>query len=491
LLVAYHQSKDYHQRTNLSKNWRISTTEAPIFPILRRVLLPVLLAVLALSISSSASAQSGLKTFAGTLPDGATFLIEVPPNWNGTLFLYSHGYTVPGGSNPAEDSGDPLTRLYMLASGFALAGSSYATTGWAIHEALPDQIAVLDSFAQLVGPPHRTIAWGHSLGGMVTAGLIQQHPDRFDAALPMCGVLSGGVSTWNSALDSAFVFKSLLAPGSGLQVVDIANPAANLQLAEQFLVIAQSTPQGRARLALVSALSDTPGWFLPTSPQPAPPDFASQQANQFLWTAFVDLPFIFSFRAELESRAQGNPSFNTGVDYRNQVAASLDSAEVSALYTQAGLDLDTDLNTLNNAPRITADPQALTYLTQNITFDGQIHVPVLTMHTDGDGLVVAQNESAYLQEVAEAGNASLLRQVFVHRAGHCSFTPAETLTAVQALLHRLDSGVWPDVQPLTMNNTAAGAGLLNLFPTALGLTPTPPAFIAFSPGPYLRPFDEQ
>ena len=29
------------------------------------------------------------------------------------------------------------------------------------------------------------------------------------------GVLSGGVATWNTALDAAFAFKTLLAPGSG------------------------------------------------------------------------------------------------------------------------------------------------------------------------------------------------------------------------------------------------------------------------------------
>src|SRR5437773_12260011 len=95
----------------------------------------------------------------------------------------------------------------MLSSGFALAGSSYAATGWAISEALPDQIAVLDLFNQLVGTPKSTIAWGHSLGGMVTAGLIERYPDRFDAALPMCGVLSGGVAAWNTALDFGFTFK--------------------------------------------------------------------------------------------------------------------------------------------------------------------------------------------------------------------------------------------------------------------------------------------
>jgi len=90
-----------------------------------------------LSVPQHAYAQS---TLTGALPDGATYLIEVPASWNGTLLLYSHGYVVPGSANPARDVGDPGTRLFLLANGFALAGSSYATTGWAIHEALPDQI---------------------------------------------------------------------------------------------------------------------------------------------------------------------------------------------------------------------------------------------------------------------------------------------------------------------------------------------------------------
>ena len=68
--------------------------------------------------------------------------------------------------------------------------------------------------------PSRTIAWGHSLGGIITAGLIQQFPDRFTAALPMCGVLSGGVATWNTALDSAFAFQQLVDPS--VQVVNIS-----------------------------------------------------------------------------------------------------------------------------------------------------------------------------------------------------------------------------------------------------------------------------
>jgi len=437
-------------------------------------------AVTVLLLSFPTTAFAAVTTFTGTLPDGATYLIEVPSPWNGTLLLYSHGYVVPGSANPALDVGDPATGAFLLGNGFALAGSSYAHTGWAIQEALPDQIAVLDAFATLVGTPSRTIAWGHSLGGIITAGLIQRFPGRFDAALPMCGVLSGGVGTWNQGLDSEFAFKTLLAAGTPLQVVNITDPNGNLALAEGVLAAAQATPQGQARFALSAALGDTPGWFDPASPEPAPTDFAAREANQFLWASEVDFPFVFALRAELEFRAGGNPSWNTEVDYRKQLNRSVDRDEVRALYKQAGLSLDADLDALNAAARITANRDSVEYLEQNIIFDGQIHFPVLTMHTTGDGLVSNQNESAYKDVVDEAGNHRWLRRTFVHRAGHCTFTPAETVTALGNLIDRLDNGRWPDLDPSTLNAEAAALGPLNV---------APPSFLRFGPAPFLRPFD--
>ena len=434
----------------------------------------------------STSAFAALTTQTGTLGDGATYLIEVPSPWNGTLLLYSHGYVVPGTPNPAHDVGDPGTRAFLLANGFALAGSSYAHAGWAIQEALPDQIAVLDIFAASFGPPTRTIAWGHSLGGIITAGLIQNFPNRFDGALPMCGVLSGGVATWNQALDAAFAFKTLFNFGGPLQVVNITNPGANLGLAKSILTAAQATPQGRARLALVAALGDTPGWFDPGSPEPAPDDFAAQEVNQFLWSFNVDFPFVFALRAELEFRAGGNPSWNTGVNYKKQLAHSVNQDEVIALYAAAGLDLDADLETLNNAARITANPSSVEYLENNIIFKGDIEFPVLTMHTTGDGLVSNQNESAYADVVREAGNNRLLRRTFVHRAGHCIFTPAETITALGNLIERLDTGVWPDLTAGTLNTEAGALGPLF---NNLGAGPVPPAFLDFAPAKFQRPFD--
>jgi pimeloyl-ACP methyl ester carboxylesterase len=453
-------------------------------------LLMTALVMMLLPFLGSATAQSGVVTYNGTLADGATYLIEVPPGWNGTVLLYSHGYVVPGSPNPAADVGDPVTRGFLLTNGYALAGSSYATSGWALQQAFPDQIAVLDQFHLLVGTAKRTIAWGHSLGGMITAGLIQKYPHRFDAALPMCGVLSGGVATWNTALDAEFAFQTLLASGSGLQLVNITDPATNLVIAEGALAAAQATPQGRARLALVAALGDIPGWFTPTSPQPSPTDYVSQEANQFLWAQQINFPFVFAFRAELEARAGGNVSWNVGVDYKRQLAISSDRAEVEALYQQAGLNLEDDLNTLNQTARIPAKTSAVIYLERYIIYDGQIHIPVLTLHTSGDGLVVVQNERAYRTTVTEAGNDSFLRQAFVHRAGHCAFTPAETVAAFQTLIDRLDTGIWQGAYPAVLNKEASALGLgFNIFVLGGKVVPQPPAFFPLEPSEYLRPFD--
>lgn len=421
--------------------------------------------------------RNGVSTYQGSFADGATYLIQSPSNWNGTLVLYSHGYVAPGEPNPAYDVGDSVTGDYLLAQGYALGGSSYASTGWAIQQAIPDQMEVLSTFASLVGQPSRTIAWGHSLGGMVTAALVQQYPSAFTAALPMCGVVGGGVGTWNQSLDSAFTFNTLLAQDS-LQVVNITNPYTNYSDAESYLLTAQGSAQGQARIALSAALADIPGWYDTGYPPPAPTDYVDQEANQYEWLSQVDFVFAFYLRAELEARAGGNPSWNNGINYRRQLAKSASYAEVQALYASAGLSLDADLQTLESAARITANTAALQYLTQNIIFDGQISVPVLSLHTEGDGLVVNENETAYDLAIHGAGDEALHRKLFVYRAGHCAFTSGEEIAALQALIQRVNTGKW----------SGLGATHLNAVAQALGSSYNQyaPEYAEYKPGPYLR-----
>jgi pimeloyl-ACP methyl ester carboxylesterase len=429
----------------------------------------------------------GTTTLHGML-GGANYTIEVPSTWNGTLALYSHGL-IPATEpllNPAPVTADELTRVELLRQGYALAGSSYSRNDWATQQALHDQIALLHFFEQTCGQPARTIAWGTSMGGLITAGLIQLYPERFQGALPMCGVLSGAIGYWNQILDNAFAFNVLLA-GATLPLVHIPDPAAAFKQAQTILATAQQTPQGRARIALATAFADVPGWYNPFLPEPASTDFTTQQENQFQWERDFYLINFFAIRADQEALVGGNPSWNTRVNYRQQLERSIDRREVQALYKQAGLSLNADLNTLAQAPRIAADLTAVDHLSHFIIFNGDLDMPVLTLHTIGDGLVANQSESAYASVVRWAGDSQLLRTLFVHRAYHCAFTSAEMLTAFHTLIQRLKTGRWDETtEPALLNQEAAALGpTLN---TLAGVA-LPPAFRAFTPTRFLRPFD--
>src|SRR2546429_565368 len=99
-------------------------------------------AATALAAGSTCGGSGVVTTQTGTLGDGAMYKIECPGGpWNGTLFLYSHGYVVPGSANPAQDAGDRVTGAWLLGHGYALAGSSYATTGWASSRRCPTRLA--------------------------------------------------------------------------------------------------------------------------------------------------------------------------------------------------------------------------------------------------------------------------------------------------------------------------------------------------------------
>ena len=362
-----------------------------------------------------------------------------------------------------------------MQKGYALAGSSYSQDGWAVQQAFHDQMALLDYFDSVCGQPTRTIAWGSSMGGLITAGLAQLYPNCFTAALPMCGVVAGGIGEMNVGVDTMFAFNTLLANDT-LQIVHITDPRGNLGRADAVLTKAQQTPQGRARIALTAALEDMPGELAEQDLDPA-----IQEKTQFT-TAEKIMIFNFVGRAEIEGRAGGNPSWTTGVDFREQLQESPSYSEVVALYERAGLDLDKDLALLNAAPRISADPQAVDYMAKYFIFDGSVDMPILTMHTIGDPLVNVEQEQAYADVVSSAGGSHLLRQVFVNRAGHCNFTDAEMLTAFGTLIQRVDTGDWGD----TINPVLLNAEALELGPA---LNSSAPAFLGYEPTVFQRPFD--
>jgi len=423
-------------------------------------------------------------TLAGCLPSGSRYLIEVPEHWNGVLMMGCHPVPV-GPGEPPWKPGEPLID-HLVKSGYAVAGSAN-TIFWPLERMFDDQPALIDVAVSALGSPRHTISFGLSIGGIISAGAVQLFPDRLSGALPMCGNVAGAISNHNRELDMAFVVKTLLAPDSALKVVHITDSQANLRLSDTVLREAQATAAGRARLALAAAMGNMPGWHDPTSAEPAPDDFEARQLNQFRWFEAVVFLVMFLARKQVEMQAGGNASWNTGVDYRDMLSRSINRDLVEALYGSAGLDLDEDLERLAGEDRIEADPAAVAYLERHIIFNGDLGVPVLTLHTDGDGLVVPDHEHAYAGVVHHAGHQDLLRQLYVHRGGHCTFTFAEILAALDVLIARIETGAWSDLEPDALNEAAGRFG-----PAGNELAtgePTKPLFIPFEPQPFARRYD--
>ena len=170
---------------------------------------------LALALAPAASGQARPISVTGVHPSGATYAIEVPRNWNGTLLTFSPGYGQGAGPQhlPADLGGEPAARNWLLAHGYALAGTRPYGDGWAVAETLRGSADTLAEFADVAGTPATTLAWGGSMGGAVAAGLAERRPDLIDGALPYCASVAGPVAMLNQSLDAAFVFKTLLAPG--------------------------------------------------------------------------------------------------------------------------------------------------------------------------------------------------------------------------------------------------------------------------------------
>ena len=393
----------------------------------------------------------------GTLRDGTPFQFVVPARWNGTVVV-ALDFAGPG---PTE----PLTGR-LLADGVARGGTTRTVTGCHIRAAIDNQAEALRRFEDAYGPARRAVASGTSMGGFVSAGAAQVHPEVFDAAAPFCGGLSGSVAQWNQKLDTVFVLERLVAPG--LPVVDVPSDVAAARAAWLGAVgRAQRTPGGRARIALAAAVGQLPAWGVrPDGSAPPPPDrhdVAGLQEGAYLALAGGPLPYLgqaMGSRRQISQVVGGNPSWNTGVDYAAQLRRADPALRraVRELYRRAGLDLDTDLAALAAAPRIEADPDAVRSFARGIVLEGNLRVPVLTVSGTGDQISTPAQDRWYGEAVRRAGAGPLLRQVAVESAGHCAFSPAEQQAALRTLLTRLDTGRWPATSPRAMDQRAVAAG---------------------------------
>lgn len=409
--------------------------------------------------TATASTASAATHYSGTLADGATWIADVPSNWNGTLLLFSHGFGPPIVQEPLAGPAQQA----LLDRGYALAGSSYDPNGswWALKSAVDDQFKTIDATTANALPrkPDRVLAVGTSMGGLVSALEAERGAGRIDGALTTCGIVAGAIDLNNYQADAEYVISKLLAP-SPIQLVNFwpnvgagaASGVALTNVAQQ----AQTTAAGRARLALAFA-------FLNATPYGAAGDDpdaieAAQFTNSVV--AFPTLIFIQAARPWIELSAGGNGSWTLGEDFAALLDHSPYANTVRALYREAGLDLRTDLATLTANADIPGDASAIASLQQTSVPTGNLAVPELTLHTIGDPLVPVTMENEYAGVVRAAGRNSLLRQAYVDHFGHCTFTGAELVAGVEAVRHRVETGRWDSVaEPQKLQEAATGLGV--------------------------------
>jgi len=354
--------------------------------------------------------------------NNAGYRIEVPDNWNGELVLWAHGYRGNGLELTVDDH--PLRPL-LLAYGFAWAASSYSKNAYDPAQGAKDTHALGQFFNGKFGRPSRTYITGASMGGHITAVMAEQWPNSYAGAMPICGVL-GDYELFDYFLD--FNVASQAVSGVGQQFPfyppDYLGPKLFLTLGSfgwtGLNYPTTLTPAGESFKSLVELRS---GGRRPIF----------EEGFQY-WNSGGNFGFLFGLGVSIGDgtlpRHPGVAVDNTDVVYQFDTDSALTPAE----------------STLNNIiQRVAADPQGrLNNGIANIApTNGNLKIPMLTMHTLGDLFVPFLMEEIYARRVAAHGASSLLVQRAIRDVRHCGFTPNEFAQGFMDLVAWVEYGVKP------------------------------------------------
>jgi pimeloyl-ACP methyl ester carboxylesterase len=401
--------------------------------------------------------------------NGAAYEIVMPETWNGTLLLYSHGYrpAEPFPPNfsavvtsatpvPGWDAGDKSLGQALLDRGFALAGSSYRSNGWAVEDGVIAGEELYAFFAEQIAEPRRVYVWGDSLGGLITQTLAERHPEWVDGAAPLCGVMAGLEPNIGLALDTAYGVQQLLYPG--MQITDFASYQEALRNWEgaSSRLIQGARDQDTdviARIFTIAAMVDAPS-------QTFTYDGSSivSSVSGTIESLLTALAYGTVGQEEIDRRFGGTVVSNVGTNYANRLDAS-ERETIDAIGGEGAADRLVAI--LDNGPRIEADPAAqAAAIERGGDPSGAVQVPTITMHTKADPLVIAQNQSffrdRYQEQVAQGNVRGGLLQLFTvappeypqqtgapYGAGHCNFTPESRIAVIELLDEWVRNGVYP------------------------------------------------
>ncbi len=346
---------------------------------------------------------------------GAGYAIEVPPDWNGELVMWAHGFR-GNGPELTVDAPSYGLRERFVEQGYAWAASSYDRNGYDIASGVRSTRDLVREFRRLVGRPERTYLTGVSMGGHVTARSIEQYPSVYDGALPMCGVL-GDVTLFDYFLDHQLVAEALAGidafpPDADYATDELPRLYAALGLAPGDPAVTTPEAQQLRAATVLDSGGVRPG----------------ADASYSYWKDFLfglNVPSTEETPVQGVAADPGVVATNVGTDYAPDAPVALDEV----------------------VERVPAEEPRLRRtgaLTPVAVIEGEPRVPVLSLHDLGDLFVPFAQEQVYAAVVAANGREELLVQRAIRATGHCEFSDVEAGTAWDDLTAWVEGGERPE-----------------------------------------------
>ncbi|KQP13275.1 S9 family peptidase [Pseudorhodoferax sp. Leaf267] len=361
--------------------------------------------------------------WAGVL-GGAAYRVEVPANWNGKLVMYAHGYAGEGNTLSITN---PAIRRHLIQNGYAWAASSYSKNFYDVRVGVEDTNALALEFNKIATANGRTLAaptrlyiTGHSMGGHITAAAIEKealedanHKVRYNGAVPMCGVMGD---------------------------TELFDYFAGAQLAAQVLAGVPNNPFTNWA-AIRGQVTTTLFTTFPSAPTATGARFLSVVENltggdRPLFDLGVAVGGSFSpVWGVFGGDGTVNGILNKSVIDTNRFTYTITgdaagSAALNAAVQKKTADADANRERRDGLRWI---PKA----------NGEIGIPVVTLHTLGDLYVPFSMQQIYKRRVVAEGNDRWLVQRAIRGASHCDFTVAEQVEAFDAMINWEQNGVKP------------------------------------------------
>ena len=340
----------------------------------------------------------------------------IPPNWNGQLVLYAHGYVPPqfALALPVDELTVDGTFVpnVLLAQGFAFATTSFHKNGVAIEQGGEDLNKLLQYFKSLVPPGSlgKVYLVGGSEGGLIALRLFERFQGKYDGAVALCAPVGGSADFIKYAYDfrvvfdyffpTVFTFPPNQAGEQPFGAIDV--PQAAFQFWESVYVPRIIAALSGNPLATAQLFNVTKAAIDPSDP------------TSVVETAVPLLSYgIFG--------ANDLVATSGGVPYDNRSTTYVGSADDAAL--NAGVE------------RIQSDGRARAYAKRFYEPIGNLHDPLVTLHNVLDPLVPFQQEIEY-QGLVTKKKSAFLTVLPVARYGHCDFTAGEVIDAFSLMIQQ-------------------------------------------------------